>query len=203
MINLLPDEIRESIRFGGSIKKVVNITAIVLSVIGISIAIEMAGLTLLSKAQDEINDSITQKEATIAEFNDNQSEAIQLSQDIDTVKALVDRQANFSELVKAIGRALPTSATLSRLTLGETIFEQTQLELTVDTQERAAIARQNIEDSPIFAGADILNIRNGEVDEETEEVLNQNVTINTRLCQNFKEIIAAIDADPNAEVDCL
>jgi hypothetical protein len=202
MINLLPDEMRESIRFTQSVKKVVNITSAVLGVIGFAIAIEMAGLALLNNAKDEVNVSIAEKEAIITEFNDNQSEAIQLSKDIDTVKALIDRQADFSKLVREIGKSLPVPATLSSLTLGDTVFEQMQLQLTVDTQERAAIARQNIEESPIFAGADILSISAGETDQETEEILNRDVTISTRLCKNFKSIIQELEADPNAEVSC-
>lgn len=201
MINLIPDEMRASQRFAQGIKKGVNIASIVLGVIGLAIAIEMTGLTLLNKASDEVNKSIADKEATIAEFNDNQGEAIQLSNDIDTVKALIDRQADFSKLVSEIGKALPVEATLSSLALGETVFEQMQLELSVDTQERAAIARQNIEDSAIFAGADIISIGSGAEDDDGN-ITERTVSISTRLCKNFKPIIVALEEDPNAEVKC-
>ena len=169
MINLIPTEVKTSIRYARYNTALIGYGVIAVLVVVLIAGVLFFGFTIASADESSLQESIAQKESDLNELVAVEGDASDLADKIDTVGKLLDREVKFSEVLQEIGSILPEGAILTSLRLTNSNEEPLRIAALVDTKNNAAVLRQNIEDSDRFTGADIEGIvvnldENGEPD---------------------------------------
>lgn len=184
MINLLPPKAQKAAKLQNIQNDVLKYGLALLLFSILSVALQFLGYLYINQQKDGTKVEISDKEEELKKINTGQEEAIQLSQDIDTIGQLLKRRVDFAELIQEIGGALPAGANLNNLSLGSSNREPINMVFTVDSQKKAAILRQNLEDSGVFTGADIQNISVVSTD-ETGSALIFSTSIITKFSDEY------------------
>jgi flavin-binding protein dodecin len=176
VINLMPPKIKQDIKFARYNVTLIQYCILVLVVSAAVTSIMIFGLTLMAADERAVNDAIAERQATLASLKATDDEARQLSTNISTISALLAREVSFSEVIQKLGAVMPIGARVQDLSLTGDSSAPLGIVVIVDTQAKAAVVRQNIDDSEDFAGADIIDIVNGETN-EAGNVVNYQVTM--------------------------
>ncbi len=159
MINLSPPEVRDQIKYGKLnvlvMKYLVGLGTAALIIVGILIL----GLILTGNRIHDLDDKLEFSNSQYAEYGDTLADAQALSGDIDTIKALLDREFKFSEVLDQISALIPDGASLDNITLSSE-EDTLQLSTSIETQELATVFQKNMAQSGLFAVADIQSVAN-------------------------------------------
>lgn len=158
MISLLPNDLREAIRFAKLNTAMVQYGIISIVVVVLVAGVMLFGFNIASDDEQALRDSIAQKEIDLKSLVQTEQDAASLADQIDTVGKLLEREVRFSDVLQEIGSILPKGSVLTSLRLANDIEEPLQVSAKVEDKETAAILRQNIEDSERFSSADIESI---------------------------------------------
>ena len=158
MINLLPPDYKQSVKYARLNVKMLYYCGLVLIVAATLAGIMLFGVSLVNADEDSLVETIEQKETSLLALGNAEAEAKALSGNIKTISALFDRSVNFSQLIQSIGAIIPDGARLTGLSLTGDSSSPLQITAITDTQALAAVLQKNIEDSNLFTGADILSI---------------------------------------------
>lgn len=166
MINLLPPEVKDEIRFGQ-----LNITAIQYAVLILAVSLSLVavlffGVTVISGDEQSLEQAIEEKSVVLSDLEGSVAEAKDLESSIDTISALLAREVSFSELLQDIGSVIPDGASLSGLSLTGDESLPLRIDAEVNSQPLAAILRENLENSDLFSNADIQSITASNIDEQ-------------------------------------
>jgi hypothetical protein len=159
MINLAPPEIREQIKYGRLnvlvLKYLLGLGSVAIIVAGVV----MLGLLLTGNRTHDLEDKLAYNNSRYEEYGDTLSDAELLSGDIDTIKALLDREFKFSEVLEKISALIPTGASLDNITLSNK-EDTLQLSTSLETQELATVFQKNMAESGLFSVTDIQSVAN-------------------------------------------
>lgn len=165
MINLLPPEIKNEIRYGQ-----LNILAVQYAVLIILVSLSLVavlffGVSVVSGDERSLKQAIEEKQVVLSELDTTVAEAKELEQTIDTISALLKRELSFAALLKDIGAVVPSGASLTGLSLTGDESLPLSIDAVLSEQSTAAIMRENLENSDLFQNADIQSITASEIDE--------------------------------------
>lgn len=168
MINLLPPKNRLAIETAK--KNTILRRYLELAVLGVCV---LAVLIVGSYYFLELQDRNTQKtldlnQQKLDQLEPVQDEAKQLSLTINTIAALFSREVDFSNMLTQIGQLMPPNAILTNLEIDSSIKDSPlNISAQVDTEEKAAVLRNNLEKSDLFDKAKIISIEKISVDDAT------------------------------------
>lgn len=182
MINLLPPEIKKEAEYSTAQKEVIVYGASLILFGIVAIGIQLLGYVFINQQRNDLKTDLDAKNAQLEDINKSQSDAVRLSADINKVGALLDRQVDFSTLIQEVGAVLPNGTRLNSLSLGVDNTQPISFQFDIDTQEKAAVVRKNLEDSNLFVGADIQNINVRETNEDGNAV-----SFTTSIITKFSE----------------
>lgn len=158
MINLLPPEQKQAIKFGRL--NVIMMQYVVLAIIAIVIllGIVVIGAQRLSGIQNNIRDEVGADQSKVDELKGFHEQAQAISKNVNTLSNLMEQEIKFSELLTSIGRVMPQGSSLTQLSLNEDRSLPLNLTAVVTDEGTAAVLRKNLEESDIFDKADIVSI---------------------------------------------
>jgi len=196
MINLLPPEYKASIKFARYNVALLRYCLLILAVsVGIA-SIMFFGVAFVKAGESNLTSEIEVKQASLSQKGNVEAEAKSLAADINTISSLLDRSINFSDLIQSIGAVIPQGARLTGLSLTGDSSSPLQITAITDTQEKAAVMRQNLEDSGVFSGADIQTI----TPRDSETGARTYTAIFVTTFADKTDDKAAEQLDPNAEI---
>ncbi len=163
MINLMPADIKEEIKFARHNVSLIQYCILAAIVSFALAAIMLFGLILMNRDQNIIQSAIDSRQSILVELDKTDAEAQAFADNVSTISSLLDRELNFSQVVVQIAELIPNGATLSRLDLPNDVKTAPfPLSVEVNDQSLAGVLQQNFEQSEIFEGADVQNIRPAE-----------------------------------------
>jgi Tfp pilus assembly protein PilN len=182
MINLLPTNLKDEIRFGRLNITLVQYTMLVVSVSIALVAVLLFGVGVVSADERSLKKNIEERQVILSGLSSVTQEAQDLESTVNTISALLEREIEFSKLLKDIGAVIPSGASLTGLALTGDESVPLQIDAEISTQSLAAVLRENLEDSNLFQGADIQSISIGDVN-QAGAALNYQV----RIVVNFEQ----------------
>lgn len=157
MINLTPPEIKEQIKYGRYNVLILRYLVGLAVVTAVVAGIIYLGLILTGNRKTDLQVKLTVSTTEFAEYQDTLVEAETLSDTITTIKALLDREFKFSEVLDKIADLIPKGATLDSISLSNE-DEGLQLSTTIESQELAAVFQKNLSESDLFTNVDIISV---------------------------------------------
>ncbi len=156
MINLMPPELKKSIRFGSYNVRVVQYIFLVVAS-GLALAAVIAfGVQIVRSDEAKLETSIKAKQVQLLKYSDDIEAAKLLSEKIDTVDVLLQNEIKYSVLLQEIARLLPPESGVRNISLTtEDLEENLVLEVFLVTKPIATQLQQNLANSELFTGADI------------------------------------------------
>jgi Tfp pilus assembly protein PilN len=158
MINLLPPEIKDSIRFARINVILIQYAIIAIFTVVIVITLMLFGKASLGNTKSELEELIRVDRVKIAELEQVNTEAKKLSETVSTIGKLIDQEVKFSVLLQEIGAVIPKGTVVSGLTLSQDAAEPISLSVLTDSAERAGVLQENLIASDLFLSADILSV---------------------------------------------
>ncbi len=161
MINLLPAEIKNDIAYARKNAFLLQLCAVLLSIISGIAVITIAGIFYMNQSKSLYNKQIqtAQVEIKNQKLETIQKQAEDISSNLKLTTQVLSREVLFSKLIKQIGAAMPANTALSDLKIGKT---EGGIDLTAVASDynTASQIQVNLSDqrNKIFDKADILNI---------------------------------------------
>ena len=158
MINLLPPSIKQDVKFAKYNVTLVEYAIVLAATVAIVAFLMLFGEQTLSNTKSDIEKVLATDRARVADLQSINTQATALSNNIDTIGSILDQEVKFSYLLQEIGSIMPAGAKLSALTLSQDATQPIRLSVDVTTAERAGVLQQNLAESRLFIGADILTV---------------------------------------------
>jgi Tfp pilus assembly protein PilN len=176
MINLLPPEQKQSIKYGRLNVALTRYISLTLLVIMALLVVFFIGAQRLDNTQEEIWAQVENDRAEVEELLGYQDEAKEIADDVDTLSKILKREVKFSDLLTSIGGVMPSGSVLTQLSLDEDRTKPLNLTAMVVDGPTAAVLRTNLEESDIFDKADIVSISSQEADPKYKYQVTVSVT---------------------------
>lgn len=161
MINLLPDQLKQSYRYGHRnlvLRRWIIICALALVGLGLIVTY---GVISLQQASADYNRQIAASEQVFQQeaFDGTQKEVQDISNSFKLVVKVLNQEIQFSQLLRQIGAAIPDNARLTGLNISQT---QGAIDITAVAKDytTASQVQVNLADpnNKIFSKADIISI---------------------------------------------
>lgn len=159
MINLLPPQTKENIRYGRRNVAATQYAVLLLVTTFGLLAILLFGHSLAQREQSLLSNLVEDKQASLSQYDDQLAEAKALDNRIDTITALLEREITFSKLLPAIGGLVPPGTIINGLELDTEDGNSLKINGQSTTQEGPSVFRENLANShQLFTRADIVSI---------------------------------------------
>lgn len=163
MINLLPPNRLLDMRVARSntiLRRYINLSLISLLVLALGLA---ATYYYFQRQLQNTQQSSVLTQAKLKQLEPIQKQAQQLSTTVTTIAGLLSRDVKFSDLLTKIGGLTPSGTVLTGLQFSiEDLKSPLVISAQVDSEEKAAILRNNLAGSPLFSKAEIQTITKGD-----------------------------------------
>ena len=159
MINLLPPQAKENIRFARLNVTMIEYAVLVLvTTVGL-ISILFYGQSLASHEESLLSNLVNDKRSNLSQYDSELAKAKELDKRIDTISALLGLETNFSKLLPAIGGIVPQGTVINGLELDTEDSNSLTINGESTSQTGPSIFRENLAKSDkLFSRADIVNI---------------------------------------------
>ncbi len=159
MINLLPPKRLLNMRIARSnteLRRYVELTVISMAVLAFAVA---AAYYFLNNQNKDTKQVVAINQAQVNQLKPVQQQAEQLSATVSTISGLLSTNVKFSDMLIQIGGLMPSGSVLTGTQFSlEDLDAPLIVSAQVETEEKAAILRNNLANSPLFSGADIKSI---------------------------------------------
>ena len=159
MINLLPPARLTNLKIARSntiIRRYVELTLLSMAFLAVAVIV---AYYFLNAQQVDTKQTVEVDQKKIAELQPVQKQAEQLSLTVNTVAGLLSHNIKFSDMLTQIGGVMPQGSVLTGLQFSiEDLKSPLIISAQVDSEQKAAILRNNIASSPLFSKADIQTI---------------------------------------------
>jgi Tfp pilus assembly protein PilN len=161
VINLLSDEVKKSRRYAKlnviTMQYVMLFTVATISLIGLM----LFGQSTLNDTKSRLEDQLATSTARAAALEPINNEAQQLSATVSTIGTLLEQEVKFSVVLQELGSIIPPGVVLTGITLSQDTTKPMVLEVNLSAAEKAGVLQQNLTESDLFVGADIINVTQG------------------------------------------
>jgi Tfp pilus assembly protein PilN len=192
MINLLPAERLIAMRLARSnsiFKRYIELTLLGMAILAVVIA---GSYYYLNRQRQNIRQSVSLNQAKIDELEPVQKKAEELSSTINTIAGLQSRDVKFSELLTNIGSLMPQGAVLTGLQFSlDDLKSPLVISAQIDTEQKAAVLRNNLASSELFSKAEIQTITQG----DTTTAAGSPVTSSVNSAYKYSTVINAYFKD--------
>ena len=165
MINLLPPKRLLNMRIARSnteLRRYVELTAVSMIVLALAVA---AAYYFLDNQHSDTKQVVAINQAQVKELEPVQKQAEQLSATVSTISGLLSTNVKFSDMLVQIGGLMPSGSVLTGTQFSlEDLEAPLVVSAQVDSEEKAAILRNNLANSSLFSDAVIKSII--EIDEQ-------------------------------------
>lgn len=159
MINLIPTEQKEAIRYAKLNRLVLSYLRVLVAVMVVLGVIFAGSIYMLGKQAAELAQDVATKTATIASINKTFTpKAKDASDRLAAIKYVQTSQTRFSALIADIAKVVPQGVTIDAMTLTGDEKTPLRIAVTATTYAGALSFRNAIITSPRVAGADLENI---------------------------------------------
>lgn len=159
MINLLPPDVKGSLKFARLNVSVIEYAILVIATTVSLIGILLFGHTLASREEVLLTNLVEDKRANLSQYDDELAKAKALDKRIDTIEALLEREIIFSKLLPAIGALVPPGANINGLELDTEDGNSLKINGQSTNQSGPSVFRENLARSEkLFTRADIVSI---------------------------------------------
>lgn len=156
MINLLPPKRLLDMRIARSntvLRRYVELVVFSILIIFVALA---AAYYLLNRQQQNVKSTLETNQQKVAELEPVQKDAEELSATVNTISGLLSSNVKFSEMLTKIGGTMPAGAVLTGLQFSiENTNAPFVISAEVESEERAAVLRNNLLASGLFKSVDI------------------------------------------------
>lgn len=165
MINLMPDDLKQDIRYARMNVSMIQYVILV-AIISVALTIFMfAGILLVQADENLLRQAIADKETQLAELKTPENDAKELASRISLISSLLNQEVEFSKLIQDIGSVIPSNSRLNSLSLtGDD--GSVSLTIIIPEQADAPIVRETLASAELFTGADIISIGPSATDED-------------------------------------
>ena len=158
MINLLPPQLKEDIRFAKQNSWLIGYVKVL-----VLVAIVLAGIFVgthiyLQKQLDDVNAQVAEKQATISKYSKVEKQAAAANERLEAIKKVSDQRTHFAELLDAISAVLPKGVVLTQLSLTGDVAHPVAIDYQADSYQTAVAVRDALLLSPKIQAADITGI---------------------------------------------
>lgn len=168
MINLLPPERHLNMRIARNntiLRRYLELVLISLVVISASV---VGAYYFLYIQKQNVEKTVAINRQKVKELEPVQKQAEQLSVTINTIAGLMSKNIKFSEMLTQIGGVMPSGSSLTGLQFSlEDTSSPLVVSAQVQTEERAAVLRNNLANSTLFKDATIVTITEIKQEEST------------------------------------
>lgn len=173
MINLLPPKDRHAIALAKKnsiLRRYIELCLVSALVLLVLLA---GSYYYLKQQENNIQQTADLNKQKVAQLEPVQEEAEQLATTMSTISALLARDVSFSNMLRDIGKLMPSGSSLTGLELSSVESDAPlSISAQVENEQTVAILRNNLASSSLFEKAEIKSIvRKGE--EETSETQKQ------------------------------
>lgn len=159
MINLLPPTRLANLKVARSntiLRRYVELTLMSIALLALA---TIFGYYFLNSQRTDTQKTVEVNQSKVAELQPVQKQAEQLSGTINTVTGLLAHNVKFSDMLKQIGGVMPQGSVLTGLQFSiEDLKSPLVISAQVDTEQKAAVLRNNLAASELFSRADIQSI---------------------------------------------
>lgn len=168
MINLLPNEVKESVRFARINVILMQYIFILIAVIGLITVLMLQGKQSLESTKRAAEERITLSPEVQTEISDVANQARELSDTVNVIGQIFENEVKYSLVLQEIGSVIPSGVRVTSLNLREETDLPFRLTVQLETAELAGVLQQNIIESRIFSSADILQVARNQTDTGTK-----------------------------------
>jgi Tfp pilus assembly protein PilN len=165
MINLLPPNHAAAIRYGRQNTKLLSWLAGAAVAIIVLVLILAGGWFYLNKQSKDLKHNLdsTNQQLTEQNLGKVESDAKEITGDINVIDKVLSQEIHFSDLIQAIGSYMPPGTVLSSLTLSNEVTGGLDLSVNAKDYASAAQVAVNLNDPKdnLFSKVDIVNINCG------------------------------------------
>lgn len=159
MINLLPSDQKEQIRFSKLNRLALGYVRVLLAVVIVLGVIFAGSIYQLGKQTDEVTADVGEKTATIAALNKSFTpKAKDASDRLSAIKYVQGSQTHFSAVVADIAKVVPQGVSIDSMTLTGDDKTPVRINVTASSYAGALALRNALITSPRIAGADLETI---------------------------------------------
>ena len=159
MINLLPPDIKEQIRYAKLNRLVLRYLRVILAVVVVLGGIFAGALYLVGQQEAAAEASANDSQATINHLNSTVlPEAQDASNRLAAIQYVQSTQTHFSSVVSDLASVLPQGVTIDTLTLTGNTKLPVTMAMTAETYDEALAVRNALASSPRIAYVDLEDI---------------------------------------------
>lgn len=159
MINLLPPKRLINMRIARTNTVLRRYIELVLVGICVLVAALFAARYFLTNHQRSVQTTLDESQKKVAALQQTQTDAEQLSVTINTIAGLLARNISFSDMLVKIGATMPTGTVLTGMQFStEDTNAPFIVSADIESEERAAVLRNNLVSSDLFTDASIKSI---------------------------------------------
>jgi len=199
MINLLPPKRLLNMRVARSnteLRRYVELTAVSMVVLAVAVA---AAYYFLDNQYRDSKQVAAINQAQVDKLKPVQEQAEQLSATVSTISGLLSTNVKFSDMLVQIGGLMPSGSVLTGTQFSlEDLEAPLVVSAQVETEEKAAVLRNNLVHSPLFSKAEIKSIIEikeepglATADASTSTAQNARYKYTTTINAYFKENVGA------------
>lgn len=156
MINLLPADVKEQIRYAKLNRLALRYLRITVAVVVVLAVVFVGSFYLLDQQSATVTADVADKQKIIADFNKTLTpKAKDASDRLAAIKYVQGTQTRFSVLVADIAKVVPQGVSITSMTLTGDDSKPLAIAVTAQNYERALAFREALITSPRIANADL------------------------------------------------
>jgi Tfp pilus assembly protein PilN len=158
MINLLPPQIQEQIRYAKLNRRLLRYTLWLTVVLGVLTAILFTSQWYASRQMNNLTSLLEDKKTDVAKFSEIEKKASRLQTDITAVEKLLETQTAFSLILADIASVLPQGSHITSIGLSTDITKPVKVVVVVGSFDAGGIVRNALLASERIEAVDVQNI---------------------------------------------
>lgn len=155
MINLLPNDVRESHYYGRKNRTLFFYSTALLMTAVVVAGIMVASIMLTKDEESSLRAQIDENNATIARLEGETKDVAGIATRLEITQKLRASGIEFSELIPQIGSLLPQGAVINALSLTGGTTDPLTLDVSIVNANVAPVLQQNLISSELFEAADV------------------------------------------------
>lgn len=159
MINLLPDTSKHEIRAARANVVLLRYNLFTLLAIALLAIICILFYVILHNSQSNAVSTSTDNNAIVASYDDTRKQADEYRNNLSIAKAILANGANYTDVIFAITKLLPSGVILDGITINAADFgQQTSFTAHAKTYDKATELKKNFQDSSMFSNVYFQNL---------------------------------------------
>lgn len=195
MINLLPPDVKENVKFAKYNRLTMRLCLYLSAVTVVAISVYAFGYLSLDQRYQSAQKELETQDVSAAVAK-TEADAQQLADTISSASTLLKRERRFSDLLKNIASVMPSGASLNSLALTNDPRQPLEIDAKIVNEAQALVLKRNIEEKldekgkKLFVGADIQSINSAKIKDQAGET----ITYTTKITTGFADVPAPTPA---------